>query len=133
MRHRTPTRAKADRAAMPVRRQFAEDNRRCWLCGSAWEMHLQTHEICSGPGRRRGYGDRRAMVRVCDAWVRGCHDIVQSWSGDDMAMQYALKQLRDPENYDLDWLNWARFVPNGGCSEADVRMATALVLEVVKW
>ena len=109
---------------------FATQFPRCWICGDRHQLHI--HHIASGAGR---LNDRRNLVRLC----RGCHDEyihtgVGTWHNNVLiANEYALKRLRDSLHYDRDWLNAARWVPNGGVTEDDVRASWSVVVKVVKW
>ena len=130
MRSNTPKRAKANRSAKPMLKEFADTFQRCWLCGCRGLLH--THEIVSGSNRAWGRSHREALIRACC----DCHsDILHAqWQAtENMPMQYALKRIRDPAFYNRTMLNVARGRAPEAITADDVRAAHKQVLEVVKW
>lgn len=119
----SPKRQRRNREADPVRRQFADDNQYCMVCG---RLGGDIHEIARGPARQKALDQVYALLRLC----RADHDRVHKhWS---MAQQYALKGLRDPDNYSRTKLNRLRGRAPDAISERQVWQALPEVLKRVR-
>lgn len=103
---------------------------RCWLCDKregqlgivdVGVVALQTHELVGNSRRRRALAESAAWFRVCQY----CHQqLSSSPAGDELVELLAIKQMFDPENYDLLEVN-KLLSPNrrGGWDDGPVTQA----------
>jgi len=122
MRPVSKKRQRANRAAAPVRKQFAEDFPCCMVCG---RCATDTHEISRGSSRGASLGVRAALLRLC----RRCHDMVQQWPLDT---QLALKAVRDVEYFDRVEVNRLRGRADDAISEQEVWAVLPEVLRRIR-
>ncbi|SVB67426.1 uncharacterized protein METZ01_LOCUS220280 [marine metagenome] len=101
MRFRSKKRAKIDREAEDVRAHYDNLFPFCQLCG---EPATDTHEIARGPSRLAAQAERCCLLHLC----RDCHEEMGDYSRWPVERQLVLKQLVDPEGYDLDRFNQIR-------------------------
>lgn len=114
---------------MTQRELFAINEPRCWICG--WPA-TETHEIARGVHRRE------ALTRRC-CWVRLCHQCHMQhihgtgfWSRLDV--QYALKLVKDGENYNRVELNGVRGRAPDAIDECEVaRVVPDVIRELLKF
>jgi len=99
MRRLSPKRQREARSVKPERVAFLQENPLCWLCG---KPSTEIHEIASGPARRKAFQHAETWIATSHLC---CHDTLQTWP---IAMQYALKLIRDPKHYDRKLCNVLR-------------------------
>lgn len=105
-----------------VLKDFADEFRRCWLCGrsadSCFPGSLQIHHICRGPHRQKSRTIRSTLVRTCPT----CHE--KHLDAMPVAEQLALKLRNDPNHYNPIEVNLLRGRAAGAIDDADVLKAT---------
>ena len=94
-------------------------------CDVCQERSDDVHEIARGCHRDGALGERCALLSTC----RGCHRELQDWP---LPEQYALKALRDGENYDRVRLNELRGRGPDAINEVEVIQAAVLVLPKIR-
>lgn len=97
----------------------------CFVCLNAWRSSpvptLDVHEIARGCHRELAYRDPRAWLLLC----RLDHEQMTASNGWDIPMQLALKKIRDPERYDLEFVNLIRGRQTGAITEEQVEECVA--------
>ena len=101
MRRASKKRAKIDRLAKKVRDEYDEMFPWCQLCGA---VATDTHEIARGPSRVKAQSERCCLLHLC----RSCHEEMGDYSKWPVERQLILKELADPDGYDLGRFNKIR-------------------------
>jgi hypothetical protein len=101
MRNRSKKRARQDYRDDKVRREYDAMFPFCQLCG---EVATDTHEIARGPSRLAAQAERCCLLHLC----RKCHDEMGDYSRWPVERQLVLKELVDPDGFDLDRFNEIR-------------------------
>lgn len=91
-------------------RQYKAEHEICFVCEKEWmvdeeygQFGLEIHHLCTGGAAHRVRHDPRGWLLCC----KRHHEELQkkdagSWP---LSKQCALKKYRDPDNYDLEWVN----------------------------
>lgn len=117
LRRMSARKRKAIDTARPGREAFACEFPTCMHCRR--RRSCDTHEIPRGGHRPKAYEDRRAWLRLC----RPCHDLFDNYRLAPLSLACAVKQLSDPEFYDLAWINTTRAKAETGITQAEVDAA----------
>jgi hypothetical protein len=85
-----------------TRAEWSKQHTQCMFClAQPYRASLlDCHEICGGVNRAKALKEPACWLRVCgERTYRRCHDLVSRLG---KAEQLAIKQLHDPDHYDLD-------------------------------
>lgn len=88
MKKNTTERAKRNRQADKLRKEFVEQFRNCWVCGT-WGT--QCHEICQGGSRAEAIHHPENFLAVCHTCHAAIHADKEKWP---VAKQIALAWFR---------------------------------------
>ena len=101
MRRKSKKRGRQDYHDEKVRREYDAMFPFCQLCG---EVATDTHEIARGPSRLAAQAERCCLLHLC----RGCHEEMGDYTLWPIERQLVLKELVDPDGFDLEMFNKVR-------------------------
>jgi len=102
LKRKSAKRRAVEREAQPVFDEFKAEHPLCWHCRV--RPTTDVHHLCRGANKAKTYSDRRGLFAAC----RKCHDRLGDYGKVSLKVQIATKKLRDPEWFDLKWLNVSR-------------------------
>lgn len=119
LKPKSKKRAAAEREAGPVFDTFKAEHPLCWHCRVRPTTDI--HHLCRGANKAKTYSDRRGLFAAC----RKCHDRLGDYGKVSLIVQIATKKLRDPEYYDLAWLNKMRGKAPNAIDDNDLNGTTS--------